>query len=478
MNQFEKIKKRITIEITKIVKSKEYIISSTIVGSFMESDLLSGISDIDVVIIVDKLMKRKFNEIINSFERINSYEMGLDEYNIIVNNTFGPLKFDSNKNIVFHVMIYDIKGHIKHVQESPFTCYSWEKNKPLHGMSLKEIYPVINLQYSDILDSRRSVLSYLDDIEKGSITFRKYQFKNEKSLIVKDYFHLDSKHRLEYSYHITYHLLNNFYKIITQETTSLKNEEIVDFYKDFEIFSNANVLLFKELYFWKKKGGSNPLNVIDRTKSFINNFFSFIEKIKISSNIISFRRHEKTVLNDGTFLGIKRNPSIYSISKKLSNLNYDIGYHSELKRSKETIKYYNCERFIESSLLNEINYGLVEGLSLDQLSEKYPNIILSWKEGKDPNFPEGENQKDVLIRVKEFLNKKLNNNKNSIIVTHLAVLRLVLFNYLELNLKDLYKIQINHLKGFDILSFKNYFSIRIPSELRIKIRKQLSLLND
>ena len=47
-------------------------------------------------------------------------------------------------------------------------------------MSLKEIYPVINLQYSDILDSRRSVLSYLDDIEKGSITFRKYQFKNEK----------------------------------------------------------------------------------------------------------------------------------------------------------------------------------------------------------------------------------------------------------------------------------------------------------
>ena len=58
------------------------------------------------------------------------------------------------------------------------------------------------------------------------------------------------------------------------------------------------------------------------------------------------------------------------------------------------------------------------------------------------------------------------------------VLRLVLFNYLELNLKDLYKIQINHLKGFDILSFKNYFSIRIPSELRIKIRKQLSLLND
>ena len=478
MNQFEKIKKRITIEIAKIVESKKYIISSTIVGSFMESDLLSGISDIDVVIIVDKLIERKFNEIINSFERMNSYEMGLDGYNIIVNNTFGPLKFDSNKNIVFHVMIYDIKGHLKHVEESPFTCYSWENNKPLHGMSLKEIYPVISLQYSDILDSRRSVLSYLDDIEKGSITFRKYQFENEKSFIVKDYFHLDSKHRLEYSYHITYHLLNNFYKIITQETTSLKNEEIVDFYKDFEIFSNANVLLFKELYLWKKKEGSNPLNVIDRTKSFINNFFSFIEQIKISSNIISFRRHEKTVLNDDTFLGIKRNPSIYSISKKLSNLNYDIGYHSELKRSKETIKYYNCERFIESSLLNEINYGLVEGLSLDQLSEKYPNIILSWKEGKDPNFPEGENQKDVLKRVKEFLNKKLNNNKNSIIVTHLVVLRLVLFNYLELNLKDLYKIQINHLKGFDILSFKNYFSIRIPSELRIKIRKQLSLLND
>ena len=143
MNQFEKIKERIKIEIIKILDSKQYIISSTIVGSFMDCIELREISDIDIVIIVDKLNESTFNEIINSFERIKCSEIGLDGYDIIINTTFGPLKFNSKKTIVFHVMIYDIKGHIKHVEDSPFTCYSWEKNEPIYGISLKEVYPVI-----------------------------------------------------------------------------------------------------------------------------------------------------------------------------------------------------------------------------------------------------------------------------------------------------------------------------------------------
>jgi broad specificity phosphatase PhoE len=81
---------------------------------------------------------------------------------------------------------------------------------------------------------------------------------------------------------------------------------------------------------------------------------------------------------------------------------YDIGYHSSLIRSLETIQFYNCKKIIETELLDEIDYGLVEGLTLEKVKEEFPNIIDQWSEGKDPKFPSGENQKDVFKRVEKI----------------------------------------------------------------------------
>jgi len=117
-------------------------------------------------------------------------------------------------------------------------------------------------------------------------------------------------------------------------------------------------------------------------------------------------------------------------------------------------------------------------LDLDQLNEKFPEITSSWDMGEDPRFPEGECQNDVLIRVKEFLIKTLHSEKNCLIITHLVVLRMVMFYYLNLDFKNLYKIRIKHLKGFDILSYRKFRSIEIENETRKSIRKQLSIKND
>lgn len=478
MKKFNMIKQKIKKSIINVIRNKKEIVSTTIVGSFVDSVGLKGISDIDVVIIVDQLTKNIFENIISSFETIKGSDFGLDDHQVIINNSFGPLKFNSEKIVVFHVMIYDIEGHINHVEESPFTCFSWENFKPITGLSLRDVYPTLNLQIDDILRSRRGLLTYLSDIEKGCITYRKYKFNNNKLEIIKENFELDLKHNLEYSYHITYHLLNNFYKLITRKNNSIEVGDLEKLYLSFEFFPNENLLFFKNLYSWKKKGGKPPENIISRTKLFINDFFSFVESIKLTSKIISFRRHGKTVLNDGTFLGVKRNPSIEALSKKVSDFNYEIGYHSQLLRSIETISHFNCNVLIESSLLNEIDYGLAEGLSISKLHSKFPDIILKWEEGQDPKFPEGECQNDVLNRVRSFLNNKLDVNKDSIVITHLVVLRLILFNYLTLDFKNLYKINIEHIDGFDALNFNQYFSIEIPNETRRRIRKQLSILDD
>ena len=478
MNQFEDIKQNIYSEILRIVSRKNYIISTSIVGSFVSSPGIEGISDIDIVIIVDKLTQSIFEEINYSFQQIKNSEIGLNDFEIFINNTFGPLKFDNGKNVVFHLMIYDIEGHTNHVEQSPFTCYSWENFNPIHGISLKEVYPVLNLQLTDIIKSRRGILSYIKDIDNGIITYRKYSFSRGNPITITDKFRLDSRHRLEYSYHITFNLLNNLYKIVSRKKIPLKDDELISFYSKFERFPNQNIQFFKDLFFWKKKGSSPPKKEMVKTKLFINDFFSFIEIIQSSGKIASFRRHEKTELNDGTFLGIKRDPSILSISKKITEFNYQIGYHSELKRSKETIKYFKTNRLIENSLLNEIDYGLVEGLTLNQLIDQYPKIIKSWKNGKDPKFPNGERQKDVLNRIVEFLNNNLNFNFNSLVITHLVVLRMILFYYLNIDFKNLFKIKIKHLEGFDIFKFNNYFMSEIPQETRSEMRKQLSYLND
>jgi len=478
MSHHRIIKEQIKSEILKSVSNIDCIISATIVGSFIDSIGIKGISDIDIIIIVDNLTKKVFDEINSSFDSIKSSEIGLEGYDIIVNNTFGPLKFNSEKNVVFHLMVYDIDGHINHVEQSPFTCFSWEEYNPIKGLSLKEIYPVVNLQLDDIIESRRGILSYIDDIENGVISYRRYEFNNNNLLTIKDKFKLDSIHKLEYSYHISYHLLNNLRKILTREFRSLKNEELFKFYIDNKILINESLLFFEKLFLWKKKGGNPPPNTLKKVKLFINDFFSNVEQIKSRSIKISFIRHERTKLNDGKFLGIKRDPSILSISKKITEFNYQIGYHSELKRSKETIKYFKTNRLIENSLLNEIDYGLVEGLTLNQLIDQYPKIIKSWKNGKDPKFPNGESQKDVLNRIVEFLNNDLNLNCNSLVITHLVVLRMILFYYLNIDFKNLFKIKIKHLEGFDIFKFNNYFMLEIPQETRSEMRKQLSYLND
>lgn len=478
MNQFEDKKQNINREILRIVSSKNYIISTTIVGSFVSSPGIEGISDIDIVIIVDKLTQTIFEEINYSFQQIESSEIGLNDFDIFINNTFGPLKFDNGKNIVFHLMIYDLEGHIDHVEKSPFTCFNWESFNPIHGISLKEVYPVLNLQLTDIIKSRRGILSYINDIDNGIITYRKYSFSRGNPVTITDKFRLDSRHRLEYSYHITFNLLNNLYKIISRNKISLIEDELISFYSKFERFPNQNIQFFKDLFFWKKKGSSPPKKEMVKTKLFINDFFSFIEIIKSSGKITSFRRHEKTEFNDGTFLGVNRDPSIIKTSKNISDFKYQIGYCSELKRSKETILKYNTTEIIKSSLLNEIDYGQVEGMDINQLMEKFPNIVSSWKKKEDPKFPDGESQSDVLIRSRKFLNKTLPKDKNCLIITHLVVLRMMIFHYLNLDFFSLYKIRIKHLEGFDILNFNEFQSVEIENQTRKEIRKQLSIIND
>ena len=114
------------------------------------------------------------------------------------------------------------------------------------------------------------------------------------------------------------------------------------------------------------------------------------------------------------------------------------------------------KKIITNNYLKEINYGKAEGLNLNDLSIKYPNIIKSWKKGLDPKFPKGESLSNVSVRLNKFINdqfilKQNTKSFNNLIFTHNVILRCLIGNIYKIKKKDWFKININY---FDLLEFR------------------------
>ena len=164
---------------------------------------------------------------------------------------------------------------------------------------------------------------------------------------------------------------------------------------------------------------------------------------------------------------------IYNFHSIDDKNNYDIGYYSNMLRSYETIQLFNCKKIIKSRLINEIDYGLVEGLSLEILRNKFPNLIKLWSEKKDPKFPEGECQNDVLKRIKKFFSNVIDLNKNTLIISHLVTLRMVLVYLFQIEIFKIYKVKFDYLESFELYYYNGNIIPNIPVQLRKKIRTQL-----
>ena len=174
MNYLETIKHELEI-LKPELSTKFYVDTIGLFGSVIRNDF-SDKSDIDIIVIVDELSRSKFSEIEDAAGSIKGVDIGLKDYSIKLNMTFGPLKFNNEKTVVFHIMVYDILGHRKHVLESPFTCLDWEYFPAIYGKTLSEIYPAYGVQLKDLVGSRRGLEAYLDDVKMQVLSYREYDF--------------------------------------------------------------------------------------------------------------------------------------------------------------------------------------------------------------------------------------------------------------------------------------------------------------
>ncbi|MDP0488754.1 MAG: histidine phosphatase family protein [Fusobacterium sp. JB021] len=156
--------------------------------------------------------------------------------------------------------------------------------------------------------------------------------------------------------------------------------------------------------------------------------------------------------------GIKQAEKAYDIVK---NLDYDKIFSSNLKRAYETAEILNYKNLnIEiSDKIRELNFGIFEGLSYNQISKKYPKELeIATKNWKTYDFKTGESPLVLQKRAVEFINS-LDKNLNYLIVTHWGIICTVLSYYFSGNLDAYWKFKVNNC-GIIIIEFdENNFPI-------------------
>jgi ribonuclease H / adenosylcobalamin/alpha-ribazole phosphatase len=471
LREFE-IKQLIRNNIFKGLSSVPEVLSVTLVGSFIDREDLAGISDIDTIVVCDKLNKEVFNKCLEMAKSISLEECGLNGFQLKTNTSFGPLKFDEDKLAVLHLMIYDVGGHRNHVLASPFTCLDWERSSHLVGKSLKEIFPVGKLQPRDFLEARRGMENYLEDLRSGTISIREYDFAENGYEEIKKTHPLDERHRGEFAFHIVRNLMLNFMKLKYNENRLYSMQEME---KGMEELLGENrtkhVNYFRILSKLKRQRLKTfPQWTIGWAEEFITDFHEAFVSSWETARTIYFMRHARTSLNDGTFLGQGRDPSIQS--NELSPLPEIIKtvYSSPSKRCLETAKRLAPElQSFPDKRLHEIDYGSAEGLTFEKLEEYHPKIIQAWSEGSDPCFPGGgENTGNVLARLERFINEILDKNfeGSTLVVTHNVVLRCIIGQSHSIPIQNWHHLIIPHAKQlkFKLLEGKLY-----PNIPRIKL---------
>jgi alpha-ribazole phosphatase len=133
-------------------------------------------------------------------------------------------------------------------------------------------------------------------------------------------------------------------------------------------------------------------------------------------------------------------------SEFLSRFKLDFIYTSALSRCIESGKIIaeKQDAPVEiASALNELGFGLWEGLSFEEIREKYPNELDLWLQDLENHTPpEGEPMRNAQRRGVAKFNEiaERHGGQNVAIVSHAGILRLIICSILDLKLQGMFRI--------------------------------------
>lgn len=99
----------------------------------------------------------------------------------------------------------------------------------------------------------------------------------------------------------------------------------------------------------------------------------------------------------------------------------------------------------KDQLLLEINHGTWEGKHIGEFTPQEKQILNLWKtKPHQVQMSQGENLQDVVKRCQAFFTKIKSNLSDTIVITHDAVIRVIICLYSEIKLEDLWSINLTN----------------------------------
>jgi len=189
--------------------------------------------------------------------------------------------------------------------------------------------------------------------------------------------------------------------------------------------------------------------------------------------LIYLTRHGETIWNRlGKTQGIQ-DTSLTDIgrtqAKKLGeqlkkNNNINAIYCSDLLRARETAEIIGEEislKPISSSLLREVSFGSWEGLSIQEIEERYPGQLARWRNELTFAPEGGESLLAVRDRIVSFIDmikeEHQKNGDNILIVSHAATTKIIILSLIgiPLNLLTHFKISQASLSLLNVQQDRN-----------------------
>lgn len=128
----------------------------------------------------------------------------------------------------------------------------------------------------------------------------------------------------------------------------------------------------------------------------------------------------------------------------------DAVYSSDLQRALATAKIIASRHqldVITCAELREINFGKLEGLNFEEISQLFPDFAAKWRVQRSTNieFPGGESLDQLNKRVRNFVGrlKKRKADETVLVVAHAGVLRSLICQLMGLELQHIYHIRLD-----------------------------------
>lgn len=148
---------------------------------------------------------------------------------------------------------------------------------------------------------------------------------------------------------------------------------------------------------------------------------------------VIFIRHGETSENKSgiygsldTSLSEKGKGQILKTKGILEDISFDEVYISPLKRTIETANILCLDGILEPRI-EEINFGIFQGKTYEEIKRKYPQETYDWTNDYiNYRIPDGESLMDLYKRTSKFLEGLVVEDKDILVITHEGVIKCAL----------------------------------------------------